>query len=367
MEIGYRRRLDDDPGRGQMLHHLVAHFGRGAHAQQFNAARRRKMYRAGNQNHAGAAGGRGFGERVAHLAAGAIGDVAHRIERLLGGAGRNQHGLALQVAALVGGAFDRSGDGFGVSQTSGAGHPAGEVSAARLDDGMAALDQGCQVGLGGGMLQHVDVHGRGDNHRAGEGEIESGEKIVRQAVCQFGHQVRRSRRDDKQFVLLRDRDVLDGAFDGEEVGEDFAAGKGSKGERADKLLRRPGHHNLNLVALLHQQARQFRRFVSCDAAADREEAPHRVLENSFRHRIVVAVGQRSGEIVLHQAAAHFLHGDDSGFLGRRRQHRTCAALQLPRALGGDDDEAVRALLRIIGQGTVSVITRGFSFSHTSLP
>ena len=100
---------------------------------------------------------------------------------------------------------------------------------------------------------------------------------------------------------------------------------------------------------------------------DREENLHTVLENGFGHRIVVAVRQGSGEGVLHQAAAHFLHGDDGGFLGRRRQHRTCAALQLPRALGGDDDEAVRALLRIIGQGAVSVIARRFVFSHTSLP
>jgi hypothetical protein len=52
--------------------------------------------------------------------------------------------------------------------------------------------------------------------------------------------------------------------------------------------------------------------------------------------------------------------DDVGSTGR-------AALQLPRALGGDDDEAVRALLRIIGQGAVSVIARRFVFSHTSLP
>ena len=53
----------------------------------------------GNQHHAGAARRGGFGQRVAHLAAGAVGDVAHRVERLLRGPGGDQHGLAFQVAA----------------------------------------------------------------------------------------------------------------------------------------------------------------------------------------------------------------------------------------------------------------------------
>src|ERR1039458_2831200 len=83
--------------------------------------------------------------------------------------------------------------------------------------------------------------------------------------------------------------------------------------------------------------------------------------------IVVAVGQGSGEIVLYKPAADFLHGDDGGLLGRRRQHRTRAGLQLPRTLGGNDNEAVRALLRIVGQGAVSVVAGRFVFSHTSIP
>ena len=164
---------------------------------------------------------------------------------------------------------------------------------------------------------------------------------------------------DEQFVLLRDGDVFDGALDGEQVGEDLAAGERGEGERADELLRGRGHHDLHLVALLHQQARQFRGFVSRDAAADAEDDVHTGLENGFGQRIVMAVGQRSGEVVLHQAAAHFFHGDDGGLLGRRRQHRTRAALQLPGALGGDDDEAVGALLRIVGKGAVRVIAGCF--------
>ena len=47
-----------------------------------------------NQHHLGAGGGRRCGDGVALLAGRAVGDVAHRIDRLVGRAGRDQHALA---------------------------------------------------------------------------------------------------------------------------------------------------------------------------------------------------------------------------------------------------------------------------------
>src|ERR1700744_5928532 len=73
--------------------------------------------------------------------------------------------------------------------------------------------------------------------------------------------------------------------------------------------------------------------------------------------------QRVG--VLHQAAAHFLHGCYGRLLGCSGKKRTCAILQLPRALGGDDDVAIGALLFIVGNRVHRVISH--SFSHASLP
>ena len=67
----------------------------------------------------------------------------------------------------------------------------------------------------------------------------------------------------------------------------------------------------------------------------------------------------AGQAVLHQAAAHFFHGDDGGLLGGGGQHRTRAALQLPGALGRHDDEPVGALLRIVRDGAVRVVAGGF--------
>jgi len=79
---------------------------------------------------------RSFRERIAHLAAGAIGDVAHRVERLLRGTGGDQYGLTIQIVGTTALAFDRGGDRLGIRQPAGTDHPAGQISAIRLDDGV---------------------------------------------------------------------------------------------------------------------------------------------------------------------------------------------------------------------------------------
>ncbi len=262
------------PAGRQVLEHLLAHLGGRAHGDHLHAARRRKVHRAGDQDHARAARGGGFGQRVAHLAAGTVGDVAHRVERLLGGAGGDQHGFAFQVAAPARFALDGLGDGLRIGQAARAGHAAGQVAALRLHDAVAAPAQRFQVGLRGGVLPHVDVHGGRHHHRAGEGQVERGEEIVRQAVGQLGDQVGRGRRDHQQLVLLGHGDVLDGALDGEQIGEHLAAGERGEGQRPDELLRGRGHDGLHLVALLHQQARQLGGLIGRDAAADAQDDLH---------------------------------------------------------------------------------------------
>src|ERR1019366_3830807 len=74
-------------------------------------------------------GGGGFGQRIAHLAAGTVGDVAHRVEGLLGGAGGDQHGLAFQVLPSARFALNGFHDGRGGGQPAGAGHAARQVDA----------------------------------------------------------------------------------------------------------------------------------------------------------------------------------------------------------------------------------------------
>src|SRR5271163_3644552 len=69
--------------------------------------------------------------------------------------------------------------------------------------------------------------------------------------------------------------------------------------------------------------------------------------------------------VLHQASPDFFHGSDRGLFGCGWEERTSAILQLPRALGGDDDETVRALFDIVRNSVHRVISQ--SLSHLSLP
>ena len=98
MEIGHRRGLDHDrrpaPGSRRPRRASPARCARGITR---DPTRRRQVHRAGDQDHARAASDRSLGQRVAHLAARPIGDEAHRIERLLRGAGGDQHRLAFQV------------------------------------------------------------------------------------------------------------------------------------------------------------------------------------------------------------------------------------------------------------------------------
>ena len=71
-----------------------------------------------------------------------------------------------------------------------------------------------------------------------------------------------------------------------------------------------------------------------------------------------------GVFVLHQAAAHFFHRHHGGLLGGRGQEAARAVLQLPRALGGDDDEAVGARFRIVRNHALRDLFQ-ICFSHFS--
>ena len=55
-----------------------------------------------------------------------------------------------------------SDDLLGLREPARANHAAGEISAARLDDGYTATAQDFQIRLRGRMLPHVDVHGGRD-------------------------------------------------------------------------------------------------------------------------------------------------------------------------------------------------------------
>ena len=80
-------------------------------------------------------------------------------------------------------------DGGDLGEAAGAGHSAGEVAAAGFDDVDSAVAEDGEVGLGGGVVPHVDVHRGGDDDGGGGGEVEGGEEVVGDAVGEFGEGV----------------------------------------------------------------------------------------------------------------------------------------------------------------------------------
>src|SRR5580704_6719941 len=75
------------------------------------------------------------------------------------------------------------------------------------------------------------------------------------------------------------------------------------------------------------------------------------------------LGGDEGQVfVLHQAAAHFFHGDYGGFLRGGGQIASWSTLLLAGSLGSDDDETVGAGFRIVGDNALGGVSN-CSFRH----
>ena len=109
------------------------------------------------------------GDGVAHLTGGVVGEVAHRIQGLLGGAGGDQHMAALQVVGQSQAAENVVHQLLGLRHPPGAHRSAGQVAGAGGDDLPAVAAQNVQVVLGHLVFVHVGVHGRGNEFGAGAG------------------------------------------------------------------------------------------------------------------------------------------------------------------------------------------------------
>ena len=112
--VGHGRGHDDDRRRAQVRHHGAVHLLGAAHGDSLDVRRRFERRGAAHQHHASAAARGGVGQRVAHLARRAIGQIANRVEVFARGAGGDQHGLAREVVANAKHCLNRAGDGFDV-------------------------------------------------------------------------------------------------------------------------------------------------------------------------------------------------------------------------------------------------------------
>ena len=131
----------------------------------------------------------GFGQRIAHLAGGMVGQVAHRVQRFLGGAGGHRHPQALHILGLCDLLQDIVQQHLLFGQPAAAHILAGKHTALRGDHRDPIALQGGQVVLGDGVFQHAGVHGRGHQLGAAGGQQHGGQHIVRNAVGHLGDDI----------------------------------------------------------------------------------------------------------------------------------------------------------------------------------
>ena len=210
----------------------------------------------GNQDHPRSAPSGLVREREAHPPAGAIRNIANRIQRLTRGSGSDQYALIPKVTLGIQGRTHCGNDVVQFRQSPGPDRAAGEFSHSRLHDPSAARPEGGQVLAGRGMLPHVRVHGRRQHERTAKGKMGRAEEIVGEPQRELGQHVRGGGRDKQDVSALSDIDVGNGAVQRlvgrtvvEQVRDDLVARQGSDGERGDELGGSLGQNSLHGVPI----------------------------------------------------------------------------------------------------------------------
>lgn len=114
----------------------------------------------GDQRHIGATATGSARDGVPRLAAGTVGDIAHRVDGLDGRPGGDHNMLALKVLLHAKNLERARNDGSRVGQTAASHIATCQVSLIGLDEHGAADAELADVVAGGSRLVHVHVHGR---------------------------------------------------------------------------------------------------------------------------------------------------------------------------------------------------------------
>ena len=166
--------------------------------------------RARDQGDIGAGRLRRRGDGITLLAGGAVGDVAHRIDRLVRRPGGDEDALAGERARL-GRAQKALG---GVSDFQRLRHPAdtglagfGHFAGIGADHGDAIALELRDIAAGRGIVPHQRVHRRRQQDRPVGREQDGGGEIVGVALRHLRHQVGGRRRHHDQVAVARQTDV----------------------------------------------------------------------------------------------------------------------------------------------------------------
>ena len=271
--VGHGGGLDDNvllrgPG-GDRLEHILS----GHHVHPLHTDRLCQAGGPGHQGHGGPPAGGGPGDGVAHPAGGVVGEIAHRVQRLPGGAGGDQHPQARHVLGVAHGVLHI------LQQLVRLGHfpfpyrAAGQPAAGRLDELPAVSAQRGQIVLGHRVFVHPGVHGGGGQLWAVAGQDGGGEHVVRQAVGQLGQHVGGGGSHQHHVRLVGQGDVLHlkliVAVEG--VHAHPVARQGLEGMGTDELGGVFRHQHLHVGPLLHQGGSQAGGLIAGDAAGDGQQ------------------------------------------------------------------------------------------------
>lgn len=131
---------------------------------------------------------------------------------------------------------------------------AGEVAGGGADECAAVGDELGDVAARGRVVPHFAVHGGCDDDTgaAGEGEIDGGKGIGREAVREIPDGIRAGWGDEEKVGMVGKLDVagFPGLFLVFEGNEDGLAGEGLEGEGSDELGGGAGHHDVDFMAEL---------------------------------------------------------------------------------------------------------------------
>ena len=218
---------------------------------------------------------------VAHLAAGAVGVDAHRVDRFTGGPGGDQHLFAGQILGVEDLLQDVVVQQLLFWQLSRADILAGQHPDCRVDDAKAVAAQRFQVVLGDGVFVHVGVHRGGHQLFAAAGQHGGGEHVVGDAVGHLGDDVGRGRSDHHKVGTLGERHMLDVVLEVAVEGVDHAAGVAQrlKGQWGDELGGVFGHDDLHVAVLFGQHAGDVGHLVGGNRAGDAQHDGF-----SFKHK-----------------------------------------------------------------------------------
>ena len=269
-----RRGGDEDVTAGRSCHDLGVHLLGARHVDALDAGRPRQRSGTAHQRYPGARLRRRDRDRVSHLSGAVVGEVAHRIEGLAGGAGGDEDLDSLERATAEPGR-DPGRDLVRLE------HPARTDLAARLIAFPGAehrdppLEQRQHVRPGRTRLPHLLIHRRRDHHWRRRREAQGGEEIVGEPMGEPREHVGGGRRDEHQIRPSSELDVSHPRLGllVEQVAVHRVGGERLEGQRSHELPGRRGHHDPHLEIPVAQPSNEVGGFVGRDAARDAQHDP----------------------------------------------------------------------------------------------